>query len=101
MQSQCYEDAKFRCQTSSGVQFSGRSDSSSATALVAHCKMPVSEVIIPMAGNRHLGPFPAVPPVIRCHLLVVTLLKTALEGVSFHSNTLGRKLACSVLGLSA
>lgn len=72
---------------------------------ISHLPRPwwhaVSEVIIPMAGNRHLGPFPTVPPAIRCHLLVVMLLKTALEGVSFHSNTLERKLACSVLGLSA
>ena len=101
MQSKCYEDAEFRCQTSSGVQFNGRSDPTSATALVAHCVMSVSEVIIPMAGNRHPSLLPAVPPVIPCHLLVVTLLKTALEEVSFHSNTLGRKPACSVLGLSA
>lgn len=101
MQSEHYEDAEFRWQTSSGVQFNGRSDPTSATALVAHGVMPVSEVIIPVAGNRHLGPFPTMPPAIQCYLLVVTLLKTALEGVSFHSNTLGRKLAYSVLGLSA
>lgn len=68
----------------------------------AYFTTSVSEAIIPVAANGYLGPFPAVAPVILCHLLMVVLRKAALEVFFFffNPNAPRRKLACAVLGLS-